>query len=43
LVATGAPLLSPAHDFLDHNLRAAWIADPDGKPIQLGKARADGP
>jgi catechol 2,3-dioxygenase-like lactoylglutathione lyase family enzyme len=35
LVAKGAPLLSPAHDFLDGRLRAAWIADPDGNPIQL--------
>jgi predicted enzyme related to lactoylglutathione lyase len=35
LVARGAPLLSPAHDFLDGRLRAAWIADPDGNPIQL--------
>jgi predicted enzyme related to lactoylglutathione lyase len=35
LVAKGAPLLSPAHDFLEGRLRAAWIADPDGNPIQL--------
>ncbi|HXW57570.1 MAG TPA: VOC family protein [Candidatus Cybelea sp.] len=35
LVRKGAPLLSPAHDFLDGQLRAAWIADPDGNPIQL--------
>jgi catechol 2,3-dioxygenase-like lactoylglutathione lyase family enzyme len=35
LVAGGAPLLSPAHDFLDGKLRSAWIADPDGNPIQL--------
>ena len=35
LVAKGAPLLSPAHDFLDGKLRSAWIADPDGNPIQL--------
>jgi predicted enzyme related to lactoylglutathione lyase len=35
LVAKGAPLFSPAHDFLDGKLRAAWIADPDGNPIQL--------
>src|SRR5262249_46225299 len=30
LVAKGAPLLSPSHDFLAGKLRAAWIADPDG-------------
>ncbi|MGO9450348.1 MAG: VOC family protein [Candidatus Binataceae bacterium] len=35
LVARGAPVLSPAHDFLDGKLRAAWIADPDGNPVQL--------
>jgi catechol 2,3-dioxygenase-like lactoylglutathione lyase family enzyme len=40
LVAKGAPLLSPAHDFLDGKLRAAWIADPDGNPIQLVQRRA---
>jgi hypothetical protein len=27
LVARGAPLLSPAHDFLDGKLRSAWIAE----------------
>jgi len=35
LVAKGAPVLSPAHDFLDGKLHAAWIADPDDNPIQL--------
>jgi catechol 2,3-dioxygenase-like lactoylglutathione lyase family enzyme len=35
LSAAGAPVLSPAHDFLDGRLRAAWVADPDGNPIQL--------
>ena len=35
LVAKGAPLLSAAHDFLGGRLRAAWIADPDGNPIQV--------
>lgn len=34
-VAKGAPLLSPAHNFLDGKLRSAWIADPDGNPIQI--------
>jgi catechol 2,3-dioxygenase-like lactoylglutathione lyase family enzyme len=28
-------ILSRAHDFLDGRLRAAWIADPDGNPVQL--------
>jgi predicted enzyme related to lactoylglutathione lyase len=35
LVAKGAALLSPAHDFLNGRLRAAWVADPDGNPVQL--------
>jgi catechol 2,3-dioxygenase-like lactoylglutathione lyase family enzyme len=39
LAAKGAPLLSPAHDFLDGKLRAAWISDPDGNPIQLVQRR----
>src|ERR1700739_1265601 len=39
LVANGAPLLSPAHDFLDGRLCAAWVADPDGNPVQLVQRR----
>ena len=39
LTAHGAPLLSPTHDFLNGRLRAAWIADPDGNPIQLVQRR----
>lgn len=39
LTAEGAPLLSAAHDFLDGALRAAWVADPDGNPIQLVQRR----
>jgi len=35
LAAGGAPVLSPAHDFLGGRLRSAWIADPDGNPLQL--------
>jgi predicted enzyme related to lactoylglutathione lyase len=35
LVSQGAPLISPAHDFLEGKLRVAWVADPDGNPIQL--------
>jgi hypothetical protein len=38
LTAAGAPSLSPPHDFLD-NLRLAWVADPDGNPIQLAQLR----
>ena len=40
LVAKGAPVLSPAHDFLGGRLRAAWVADPDGNPIQLVQRRS---
>jgi catechol 2,3-dioxygenase-like lactoylglutathione lyase family enzyme len=39
LTAKGAPLLSAAHDFLDGRLRSAWVADPDGNPIQLVQAK----
>jgi predicted enzyme related to lactoylglutathione lyase len=39
LVGKGARLLSPAHEFLDGKLRAAWIADPDGNPVQLVQRR----
>jgi len=34
-VASSAQLLSPTHDFLEAQLRAAWIADPEGNRIQL--------
>jgi hypothetical protein len=36
--ARGAPSRSPPHNFLAH-LRAAWVADPDGTPIQLVQRR----
>jgi predicted enzyme related to lactoylglutathione lyase len=35
LTAAGAPVLSPAHEFLNGRLRAGWVADPDGNPIQI--------
>lgn len=38
LTADGAPSLSPPHDFLS-DLRLAWVADPDGNPIQLAQHR----
>jgi hypothetical protein len=38
LTAAGTPSLSPPHDFLA-DLRAAWVADPDGNPIQLVQHR----
>jgi catechol 2,3-dioxygenase-like lactoylglutathione lyase family enzyme len=39
LTAAGSPALSPPHDFLA-DLRLAWVADPDGNPIQLCQKRA---
>jgi predicted enzyme related to lactoylglutathione lyase len=39
LTADGAPVITPAHDFLDGRLRAAWTTDPDGNPIQLVQRR----
>jgi predicted enzyme related to lactoylglutathione lyase len=39
LTAEGGPSLSPPHDFLAGRLRAAWLADPDGNPIQLVQQR----
>jgi catechol 2,3-dioxygenase-like lactoylglutathione lyase family enzyme len=43
LAARGVPVLSPPHDFLDA-LRSAWVADPDGGPVQIVMRRtgADG-
>lgn len=38
LTAASAPSLSAPHDFLD-DLRLAWVADPDGNPIQLAQHR----
>jgi len=38
LVAGGAATLSPPHDFLS-NLRTAWVADPDGNPINIAQRR----
>jgi catechol 2,3-dioxygenase-like lactoylglutathione lyase family enzyme len=38
LMADGAPSLSPPHDWLS-DLRLAWLADPDGNPIQLAQHR----
>lgn len=42
LTAKGARLLSAAHDFQDGRLRSAWIADPDGNPIQLVQQKVVG-
>jgi catechol 2,3-dioxygenase-like lactoylglutathione lyase family enzyme len=40
LAEKGAPVISPAHNFLNGRLRVAWVADPDGNPIQLVQRKA---
>ncbi len=40
LVATGATLVSEPHDFAGGRLRAGWIADPDGNPVQIYQQQA---
>lgn len=35
LWADGVKVLSPAHDFLEGRLRAGWVADPEGNPVQF--------
>jgi hypothetical protein len=39
LTRESAPSLRPPHDFLT-DLRTAWIADPDGNPINLVQRRS---
>jgi lactoylglutathione lyase len=39
LGAEGVRVLSPPHDFLA-SLRATWIADPEGNPVQIVMRRA---
>jgi catechol 2,3-dioxygenase-like lactoylglutathione lyase family enzyme len=39
-LAAGAPSVSAPHDFLDGRLRAAWVGDPDGNPVQFVRRRA---
>jgi len=35
LIEKGAPLITAPHDFAGGMLRAGWIADPDGNPVQI--------
>lgn len=35
LLEVGAAPLSQPHDWLDGRLRVAWVADPEGNPIEL--------
>ena len=39
LTARGAPLISAPHDFANGQLRAGWVADPDGNPVQIYQMR----
>lgn len=39
LVTRGVPLISAPHDFAGGQLRAGWIADPDGNPVQIYQQR----
>ncbi len=35
LIEQGAQSITPPHTFLNGRLRAAWVADPDGNPVQM--------
>ena len=35
LLGIGATLISEPHNFLDNKLRAGWVRDPNGNPIQI--------
>ena len=39
LVGQGVPSISAPHDFLA-SLRAAWVMDPDGNPVEIVSRRA---
>lgn len=40
LADEGARVLSQPHDFLGGRLRSAWVADPDGNPVQIVQRRS---
>lgn len=40
LQSAGVRTLAAPHDFLDGALRAAWVADPDGHPVQMVSRRS---
>lgn len=42
LLDNGAVILSEPHDFLDGRLRAGWVRDPDGNPIQIVCRKTEG-
>ena len=35
LLGVGATSMSEPHEWLDGSLRVAWVADPDGNPVEL--------
>jgi catechol 2,3-dioxygenase-like lactoylglutathione lyase family enzyme len=39
LLDRGATSMSAPHDWLDGRLRVAWVADPEGSPIELVQRR----
>jgi predicted enzyme related to lactoylglutathione lyase len=39
LVKKGAKLITAPHDFAGGQIRAGWIADPDGNPVQIYQQR----
>ena len=39
LVEKGAKLITAPHDFAGGQIRAGWIADPDGNPVQIYQMR----
>lgn len=43
LIDKGVPSVSPPHDFLGASLRAAWVMDPDGNPVEIVSKRVAHP
>lgn len=39
LLGRGATSMSQPHDWLDGRLRVAWVADPEGSPVELVQRR----
>ena len=43
LIGQGVESLADPHDFLDGRLRVAWVADPDGNPVEIVMERSPAP
>jgi len=39
LIEKGAPLITAPHNFAGGQVRAGWVADPDGNPVQIYQMR----